>query len=293
VNKLLLPDKVAIINGGATGMGRATALIFAEEGCNCVIADVKEEEGKQTAEDASKKGKEAIFVKCDITDTAQIKACVDRTVKKFGTVHVLVGSAGGSIPRERVLKTPEEGARPPRGVENTEEEYFDLMTNLNYKGHVFFCKEVVPYMKKQKYGKIVLISSMGVYHPPGPSVDYHGAKAAIIGLVYNLAYELGPSNINVNGILPGPIKSPFWDPVLSMIPDNERGAAMDQMGQFTPIGRVGLPEDIGYANLFLCSEMGSYITGQMLSVGGGIPLGRYDPERGFGSMMREGRPPRE
>jgi len=292
LNRLLLPDKVAIINGGATGMGRATALIFAEEGCNCVIADIKEEEGKQTAEEASKKGKEAIFVKCDITDTAQIKACVDQTVKKFGTVHILVGCAGGSVPRERVLKPPKEGARPPMGVENTQEEYFDLMTSLNYKGHVFFCKEVVPYMKKQQYGKIVLISSMGVYNPPGPSVDYHGAKAAIIGLVYNLAYELGPNNINVNGILPGPVKSPFWDPVLSMIPDNERGAAMDQMGKSTPIGRVGLPEDIGYTNLFLCSDMGSYIHGQMLNVGGGIPLGRFDPERGLGRMMREGGPPR-
>jgi len=292
MNRLLLPDKVAIINGGATGMGRATALIFAEEGCNCVIADVKEEEGEKTAEEASQKGKEAIFIKCDITDTAQIKACVDQTVKKFGTVHILIGSAGGSVITSSAMTPPKEGERPARGVENTQEAYFDLMTDLNYKGHVFFCKEVVPYMKNQKYGKIVLISSMGVYNPPGPSVEYHGAKAAIIGLVYNLAYELGPSNINVNGILPGPIKSPFWDPVLSMIPPEERGPVMDQMGKFSPIGRVGLPEDIGYTNLFLCSEMSSYITGQMLNVGGGIPMGRYDPERGFGRMAREGRPPR-
>jgi NAD(P)-dependent dehydrogenase (short-subunit alcohol dehydrogenase family) len=278
--KPLLPDKVAIINGGSTGMGRATALLFSEEGCNCVIADIKEEEGKKTAADATKKGKEAIFIKCDITDPRQIKACVDQTVKKFGTVHILVGCAGGAVARSRVIPT-KPGEMPKMGVENTDEKYFDLMTNLNYKGHVIFCKEVVPYMKKQKYGKIVLISSMGVYNPPGPSVEYHGAKAAIIGLVYNLAYELGPSNINVNGLLPGPIKTPFWDPVLSMIPENERGTMMDQMGRFTPIGRVGLPEDIANANLFLCSEMSSYITGQMINIGGGIPMGRYDPERGF------------
>jgi len=292
MDKLLLPDKVAIINGGATGMGRATALIFAEEGCNCVIADVKEEEGKKTAEEASKKGKEAIFVKCDITDVKQIEACVAQTVKKFGTVHILVGCAGGSVIRGKANTATKGGERPKMGIENTQEAYFDLMTDLNYKGHVFFCKEVVPYMKKQKFGKIVLISSMGVYNPPGPSVEYHGAKAGIIGLVYNLAYELGPSNINVNGILPGPIKSPFWDPVLSMVPDSERGAMLDGMGQFTPIGRVGLPEDIGYTNLFLCSEMSSYITGQMLNVGGGIPMGRFDPERGFMRMAQEGRPPR-
>src|SRR3972149_5539028 len=182
--KPLLPDKVAIINGGSTGMGRATALIFAEEGCNCVIADIKEEEGKKTAADATKKGKEAIFVKCDITDLQQIKSCVDQTIRKFKKVDILIGCAGGAVPRSRVILTPP-GETPKMGVEYTDEKYFDMMTNLNYKGHVFFCKEVVPYMKKQKNGKIVLISSMGVYNPPGPALEYHGAKAAMIGLVYN------------------------------------------------------------------------------------------------------------
>jgi NAD(P)-dependent dehydrogenase (short-subunit alcohol dehydrogenase family) len=278
--KKLLPDKVAIINGGSTGMGRSTALLFAEEGCNCVIADIKEEEGKKTAADATKKGKEAIFVKCDITDLKQIKDCVDQTVKKFGTVHILVGCAGGAVARSRVIPA-KPGEQPKMGIEYTDEKYFDLMTDLNYKGHVFFCKEVAPYMKKQKYGKIVLISSMGVFNPPGPAVEYHGAKAAIIGLVYNLAYEMGPSNVNVNGILPGPIKTPFWDPVLAMIPESERSGMMDRMGTFSPIGRVGQPEDIGYTVLFLCSDISSYITGQMINVGGGIPMGRYNPERGF------------
>jgi NAD(P)-dependent dehydrogenase (short-subunit alcohol dehydrogenase family) len=286
--KKLLPDKVAIINGGSTGMGRATALLFAEEGCNCVIADVKDAEGKKTAADATKKGKEAIYINCDITDPKAIKACVDQTVKKFGTVHILVGCAGGAIARSKVIKPATPGEAPKMGVEYTDEKYFDLMTNLNYKGHVIYCKEVVPYMKKQRFGKIVLISSMGVYNPPGPSVEYHGAKAAIIGLVYNLAYELAPSNINVNGILPGPIKTPFWDPVLANVPDAERGGMLDMMGQFTPLGRIGQPEDIGNTILFLCSEMSSYITGQMINVGGGIPLGRYNPERGFMRRPPEG-----
>jgi 3-oxoacyl-[acyl-carrier protein] reductase len=289
--KALLPDKVAIINGGATGMGRSTALLFAEEGCNCVIADINEKEGKKTAEEATKRGKEAIFIKCDITDLKQIKDCVDQTVKKFGTVHILVGCAGGAVPRDPEARPRNPDGTPKMGIEYTDEKFFDMMTNLNYKGHVFFCKEVAPYMKKQKYGKIVMISSMGVFNPPGSAIEYHGAKAAVIGLVYNLAYEMGPSNVNVNGILPGPIKTPFWDPVLSMIPEKERGPMMDQMGKFTPIGRVGLPEDIGYLTLFLCSDISSYITGQMINVGGGIPMSRYDPERGF-LRMRQGGPPR-
>jgi NAD(P)-dependent dehydrogenase (short-subunit alcohol dehydrogenase family) len=286
--KMLLTDKVAIISGGATGMGRSTALIFAEEGCHCVIADINEEDGKETAEEATKKGKECIFIKCDITDLKQIKGCVDQTVKKFGTVHILVGCAGGSVIRDRTATSPKEGERPKIGVEYTEEKHYDMMMNLNYKGHVFFCKEIVPYMKKQKFGKIVLISSMGVYNPPSPSVEYHGAKAGIIGLVYNLAYELAPSNINVNGILPGPIKTPFWDPVLSMVPDSERGNMLEQMGQLTPLGRVGQPEDIANTVLFLSSEMSSYITGQMINVGGGIPMGRFDPERSFMRRSPEG-----
>ncbi len=279
--KPLLTDKVAIISGGATGMGRSTAYIFAEEGCNCIIADINEEKGKMTAAEATKRGKEAIFIKCDITDPGQIKNCVDQTVNKFGTVHILVGSAGGSVPRDPSATPRNADGTRKIGVEFTDEKHFDMMTDLNYKGHVFFCKEVVPYFKKQKYGKIVLISSMGVYHPPGPSADYHGAKAAIIGLVYNLAYELGSSNIYVNGILPGPIKTPFWDPVLAHIPPEERSEAMDRMGENCPLGRVGNPEDIGYTCLFLCSEMSSFITGQMISVAGGIPMGYYRP----GSLM--------
>jgi len=288
--KQLLTDRVAIINGGATGMGRSTALLFSEEGCSCVIADIKKAEGKQTAEDATKKGKECIFVDCDITDLKQIKDCVDQTINKFGKVDILVGCAGGSIPRTRVIAPPTPGERPKMGIEYTDETYYDLMMALNMKGHVFFCKEVAPYMKEQKYGKIVLISSLGVFTPPGPSVEYHGAKAGIIGLVYNLAYELGPSNINVNGILPGPIKTPFWDPVLAMVPESERGAMMDQMGQFSPIGRVGQPEDIANTVLFLSSEMSSYITGQMLNVGGGLPMGRYREGFGFGRRPPEGQP---
>jgi len=144
--KELLTDRVAIINGGATGMGRSSALLFSEEGCSCVIADIKEEEGKKTAEEATKRGKECIFVKCDITDIPQIKACVDQTVKKFGKVDILVGCAGGSIPRERVIESPSPGERPKMGIQYTDEKYYDLMMALNLKGHVFFAKEVAPYM---------------------------------------------------------------------------------------------------------------------------------------------------
>jgi NAD(P)-dependent dehydrogenase (short-subunit alcohol dehydrogenase family) len=149
------------------------------------------------------------------------------------------------------------------------------MMALNLKGHVFFCKEVAPHMIKQQSGKIVLVSSQGVYNPPGPATEYHSAKAGILGLTFNLAYELAPHNINVNAILPGPVKTPFWDPVLGDIPEALRDAALEKLGRSTPLGRIGQPEDIANAALFLASELSSFITGQALNVGGGLPLGRY------------------
>jgi 3-oxoacyl-[acyl-carrier protein] reductase len=277
--KKTLAGRVAIINGGATGMGRATAFLFAEEGCSCVIADINEAEGKKTAAEASKIGKESVFNHCDLTDLQQIQDCVTRTVKKFGRVDILVGCAGGSTVKGGA-------ASPKKGIQYVNEDYYDSIMALNLKGHVFFCKEVAPYMIKQKYGKIVLISSMGVYSPPGPSSEYHSAKAGILGLTINLAYELAPNHITVNAILPGPVKTPFWDPVFSMIPESEKGAALEKLGQATPLGRVGLPEDIANAVLFFASDMSSFITGQALSVAGGIPLSPY-VEGGFMGMRQE------
>jgi NAD(P)-dependent dehydrogenase (short-subunit alcohol dehydrogenase family) len=102
----------------------------------------------------------------------------------------------------------------------------------------------------------------------------------IWGLTYNLAFELAPHNINVNAILPGPIKTPFWDPLLAGMPESDRKAYMDGMGKNTPLGRASQPEDIANAVLFLSSELSSYITGQTLNVSGGMPLGRYR-EGGF------------
>jgi NAD(P)-dependent dehydrogenase (short-subunit alcohol dehydrogenase family) len=281
----LLRDKVAIINGGTTGMGRSTAMLFAQEGCSCVIAGRNEKNGRQTAGEATARGSESIFMPCDVTDLRQIKDCVDRTLKKFGKVDILVGCAGSSIPRGSMKAAPDPIARPRRGIQYTDEKFYDVMMDLNLKGQVFFCKEVAPYMIKQNSGKIVLISSMGVFNPPAASIEYHTAKAGILGLTYNLAFELGPHNINVNAILPGPIITPFYDPILAALPESERKAYLENMGKNTPLGRAGTPEDIANVVLFLSSELSSYMTGQALNVSGGMPLGRYR-EGGFGTTAK-------
>jgi NAD(P)-dependent dehydrogenase (short-subunit alcohol dehydrogenase family) len=271
---MLLPDKIAIINGGATGMGRATAIKFAEEGCSSVIADVNEAGAMETVKEVKKRGKECLFVKCDIMDLKQIKNAVDQTIKKFGRVDILVGCAGG-VPRSLVRAPAKPGEKPKRGIAYTDESFYDVMLNLNLKGHVFFCKEVAPYMIKQNYGKIVLISSQGALAPPSPAVEYHTAKAGILGLVYNLAFELAPHHITVNGILPGPIKTPFWDPMMAGMSEKDREARFEQMGKSVPLQRIGLPEDIANTILFFASELSSWVTGETLIVGGGKPLPVY------------------
>jgi 3-oxoacyl-[acyl-carrier protein] reductase len=130
-------------------------------------------------------------------------------------------------------------------------------------------------MIKQNYGKIILISSQGVLAPPSPSVEYHAAKAGILGLIYNLAFELAPHNITVNGVLPGPIKTPFWDPMMAGMSAKDREARFEQMGKSVPLQRIGLPEDIANTILFFASELSSWITGETLIVGGGKPLPVY------------------
>jgi 3-oxoacyl-[acyl-carrier protein] reductase len=271
----LLAGKVAIINGATTGMGAATAILFAQEGAHCVIAGRSEVNGKKVEEEANKKGAESIFFPCDITDLQQIKDCVDLTVKKFGKVDILVGSAGSNVPRGPMAAAPEPIVRPPRGIQYTDEKFYDAMLALNLKGHVFFCKEVAPYMIKQNYGKIVLISSIGVYIPPTASLEYHAAKAGLLGLMTNLAFELGPNNITVNAILPGPIVTPFWGPAFEGLSEDEKKAQEARMGQNLPLGRVGQPEEVATVALFLSSELSSYVTGQSINVAGGMPIPRY------------------
>jgi len=266
---MLLPNKVAIITGGAKGMGKATALKFAEEGCASVIADIDEVEGKKTASEVSKKGKECLFIKFDITDIPQIKSMVAQAIRKFGKVDILVNNAGG-VPRPKGQAPPKEGDKPKKGIVYTDESYWDFMLTLNLKGHVFVCKEVVPYMIKQRYGKIISISSLGVISPPSAAIEYHSAKAGILGLTYNLAVELAPYNINVNAILPGPVRTAFYDPVLANVPDKD--AFWNMMPRNVPLGRIGTPEDIANVVLFLASELSSFMTGEALNVGGGIPL---------------------
>ena len=254
---MLLKNRVAVITGGAVGIGRGTALKFAEEGCAVVVADIAAIEGNKTAEEASQKGGEGIFVPCDVTKSGQVQDMVDKAISKFKKIDILVNNAGG---------VPD----PKGSLAEVSEEQWDRSLNLNLKSVFLCCQAVVPHMKKNKYGKIVNISSLGAVHPAVSVMHYHSAKAGVLGLTYNLAFELAPFNISVNAILPGPIRTPFWEPVTRDIPDKDAYFA-EIARREVPMRRIGTPEDIAGVALFLASELSSYISAETICVGGGLP----------------------
>lgn len=255
---MLLKDKVAIITGGAKGIGQSMALKFAEEGCSVAIADIAVKEAEATVAEIKKKGGSATSIRCDVTSIKDVEATVAQVVKNYGKIDILVNNAG-AIARH----IP---------IEDMSEEIWDKVMALNIKSHFLFCKFVVPYMKKARYGKIIGLSSIGAVQPPAHEINYNTAKGAVMSFTADLATALAPLNITVNCILPGPIKTHFYDSTIGVMPTDQQEAAYAMMGRKTPMQRIGMPEDIAGAALFLASDLSSYVTGQALYVAGGLPL---------------------
>jgi NAD(P)-dependent dehydrogenase (short-subunit alcohol dehydrogenase family) len=264
---LLLKDRVAIVTGGAVGIGRGIALKFAEEGCSVVVADIAATEGTETAEEVSRKGSKGIFLQCDVTDSQQVQDMVDKAIRQLGEVDILVNNAGG-VP----------DVTPGGSIVDITDEQWDKIINLNLRSAFFCCRAIVPHMKGNGYGKIINLSSIGAIQPSDSVIHYHAAKAGVIGLTTNLAFDLAPYNICVNAIMPGPIVTPFWDNVLKGIRD--RGAFFAELAKKNvPMQRIGTPDDIAGAALFLASELSAYVTGDTMLVSGGIPLLPQHPDK--------------
>jgi NAD(P)-dependent dehydrogenase (short-subunit alcohol dehydrogenase family) len=256
---VLLENRVAIITGGAKGMGRAIALKFAGEGCDMVVADLALEGAEKVAREIKALGRQALAIKTDISKSAEVNEMVDRTIKKFGKIDILVNNAGGVA-----------GVKDGDSATATEADW-DKILNINLKGAFLVCIAVVPFMKKQRSGKIISISSMGAVSPSVSVLHYHSAKAGILGLTLNLAFELAPFNICANAIVPGPIETPFWDALQK--PGPERDAFFKALAKKeVPLGRMGKPEDIAGPALFLASSLSDFVTGQIIYAAGGQPL---------------------
>jgi 3-oxoacyl-[acyl-carrier protein] reductase len=258
---VLLKDKVAIVTGGAKGIGRGIGLKFASEGCSVVVADILTKEGNQTVKELSEKGPEAMFVKCDHTDSRQVQDMAKKVISKYGKIDILVNNAGGF--------------GPPNSFLNVTEEEWDRRIDLNLKG-VFLCvKAVAPYMMERRSGRIINISSIAAITAGPACIEYGSAKGGVLSLTINLCLELAPYHINVNAILPGGILTDMFRGSSGV--KLKKGEKIDdvlneRMAKGVPLGRIGLPEDIAGAALFFASDLSSFITGDRLIVGGGLPL---------------------
>jgi NAD(P)-dependent dehydrogenase (short-subunit alcohol dehydrogenase family) len=254
---MLLLNRVSIITGGSKGIGKGIALKFAEEGSSVVIADVLEKEGNETVEELSQKGREGLFIKCDHTDSHQVNKMAEEVLKKFGKIDILVNNAGGF------------GAPIP--VTDLTEEAWDRSIALNLKGVFLCCKTIAPHMMKKRYGKVINISSIAAISAGPPSPHYTASKGGVLSLTYDLALEFAPFNINVNAILPGTIRTDMWKTHIP--PGEDEKEFFKQMAKIhVPMRRTGTPEDVAGAALFFASDLSSYVTGDRIIVGGGLPL---------------------
>ncbi len=248
---MLFNGEVALITGAAQGIGKAIAEAFCKEGAAAVILDINDEKGQAAADALKAAGGKAAFIRCNVADVADIEKAVAAAVEKFGHIDILVNNAG-------ILHgTPL--------VDITEEEW-DRIMDVNLKGMFFMSQKAIIEFKKNGGGKIVNISSlagrMGGY---ANGLGYTATKAAMIGLTYGMARRVAGDNINVNSIAPGTTKT---DILKALDPDR-----IEQLRQSVPLKRLGEPEDIANAVVFLCSEKASWITGAILDVNGGMFMG--------------------
>jgi 3-oxoacyl-[acyl-carrier protein] reductase len=254
-----LEGRVAVITGGANGIGRQTALVFAEAGAAVSIWDMVEERGVELAREIGESGSKAEFFRTNVTASDDVEKSVQATLDKFGKIDILVNNAG--ITRDAQLVRVKDGA-----VAGTMSEAdFDAVIAVNLKG-VFNCtRAIVPHMIAQGYGRIISASSVvGLYGNFGQT-NYAATKAGVIGMTRVWARELGKRGITANAVAPGFIGT---DMVRGM-PEQ----VLQNMVAHTPVGRLGEPDDVAYAYLFLASEEAAFINGAVISVDGGLVLG--------------------
>jgi 3-oxoacyl-[acyl-carrier protein] reductase len=251
-----LNGKVAIITGGAAGIGKATAQVFAREGAKVVICDVSKELGKTVAESL---GPEAQFNKVDVCNRKEVQEWVEGVIAKYGRIDILVNNAG--ITRDAQFIKMKDGEL----VKQMSEEAFDGVISVNLKG-VFNCTQAVtPFMVKQGGGVVLNASSVvGLYGNFGQT-NYVATKAGVLGMTKVWARELGKFGIRVNAVCPGFIMTEMVAKMPEEVLANMRGK--------TPLGRLGEPEDIANTYLWLSSDEASFVHGATISVDGGIVLG--------------------
>ena len=244
-----LKDKVAIITGAGSGLGKAGAVKFAKEGAKVIIADYDDKAGKEVEKEIKEMGNEAYFIHVDVSDWDDVQKMVDETIKKYDTIDILVNNAGVTADSFLV---------------KMDHKQWDKVIDINLKG-VFNCtKAVAPIMMDKQKGKIINTSSVVGEQGNVGQTNYSATKAGVIGMTKTWAKELGAKGINVNAVAPGYIMTEM----VAEVPEKILNRLRDKV----PFKKLGQPEDIAEAYLYLASPAADYCNGTILDVNGGISL---------------------
>jgi 3-oxoacyl-[acyl-carrier protein] reductase len=244
-----LKDKVALITGGARGIGQAIALTFAKEGADIVVADVNLEIAQKTASEIENLGAKALALEMDVTNYDLVEAGINKILDKMGKVDILVNNAG--ITKDNL-------------VLRMSQAEWDAVINVNLKGTFNCIKAVSRPMVKQRSGRIISIASIiGLMGNPGQA-NYAASKAGIIALTKTIAKELASRNINANAVAPGFIQTEMT----AKLPEDIRKKMLEAI----PLAKLGTPQDVANLCLFLASDESSYITGQTITIDGGMVM---------------------
>lgn len=243
-------NKTAVVTGGSRGIGRAVCLELAKGGANVVLCYAGNAfAAQETVSACEALGAKVLAVRCDVSDSAQVKALIEAAIAAFGRVDILVNNAG--ITRDTLLMT-------------MKEEDFDAVTATNLKGTFLCMKAAARQMMRQRYGRIVNLSSVVGLRGNAGQVNYAASKAGVIGMTKSLAKELASRGVTVNAVAPGFIETDMT----AAMPEAAKTAALASI----PLGRLGDGEDVARAVAFLASEESGYITGQVLAVDGGMSM---------------------
>ena len=246
----LLENKTALITGASRGIGRSTALLFADEGANVIFTDLREDDNSRSlVEELKAKGVKAMFVAANAADYDETVAIVEKVEKEFGRLDILINNAG--ITRDNLLLRMSPGD-------------WDAVIQTNLRSVYNYCKAFTPMMMKQRSGSIVNISSIVGINGNAGQCNYSAAKAGIIGFTRSLAKELGSRNIRCNAVAPGFIETPMTQ----ALSEEARKSWMTHI----PLHRGGSDTDVARVSLFLASDLASYVTGNVVRCDGGLSL---------------------
>ncbi|HHY47160.1 MAG TPA: SDR family oxidoreductase [Firmicutes bacterium] len=247
-----LKDKVALVTGGAEGIGAAIAKVFAREGAAVAVVDVNVATGNRTVQAINDAGGKAIFLRADVSKSHEVKAMVEGVIAEFGRVDILVNNAGVTLNAT---------------VADTEEDDWERVIGVDLTGVYLCSKYIVPHMVEHGGGNIINIGSIASFVGLNNNAAYNAAKGGVMMLTRNMAVDYAPMKIRVNALCPGMVMTPMLEKFIAIQPDPK--AYVAKVEASTPLGRIGTPEEVAEAALFLATDECPYITGAALMVDGG------------------------